>query len=126
MDSVILNVLFFIIVMIIIYFFNYYFICQEKLKTKDKKKKRIMRLTMEGTYLQSRFNLDDKLIDLKELNKGISLINAFIIAFVSTGVSLINLNIIWQLAIGFALLFALIYSLYEIYGRHLKKKWGKK
>jgi hypothetical protein len=100
--------------------------CQEKVKTKDKKEKRIMRFTMEGNYLRSRFNLDDKLLDLKELNKGVSLINAFIIAFVSTGVSLINLNIIWQLVIGFVLLFALIYAIYELYGRYLKKKWGKK
>ena len=77
-------------------------------------------------YLISRFNLDDKCINLHILNFYISIINAFIIAFVSSLIALINVNIVIQLLIGFVLLFALIYAIYEIFGRHLKKKWGKK
>ena len=43
-----------------------------------------------------------------------------------TVISNIDLYIVWQLLIGFVLLFALIYSLYEIYGRHLVKKGYQK
>ena len=53
-----------------------------------------------------------------------AIINAFIISSVVTIISNIKLKMMWQLLIGFVLLFALIYSLYEIYGRHLIKKVG--
>ena len=52
-------------------------------------------------------------------------INSFIISFVASFVMLIPLNMIWQFVIGFAMLLALIYSFYEIYGRHLAKKYKK-
>jgi len=80
----------------------------------------------EINYLVGKFKLDKKKIDYKSAILWISIINAFIISFVSTVISAIPAHIIWQLAVGFVLIFALIYALYEIYGRILVKKgWGK-
>ena len=50
------------------------------------------------------------------------LINSFIITLVTLILELINIPYIFKLIIGFVLLFGLIYALYEIYGKHLKKK----
>ena len=51
-----------------------------------------------------------------------SIIDAFIISFVTTFITIIKLDTIWQILIGFVLLFVLIYAFYEIYGRHLINK----
>ena len=37
-----------------------------------------------------------------------------------------DIKIYYKFAIAFVLLFALIYAIFEIYGRYLNKKWGKK
>lgn len=76
----------------------------------------------EMNYLIAKFKLDKKRIDYKKEILYISLINSFIIASVGIFVTCLNIMMILQLAIGFVLLFALIYTLYEIYGRHLVKK----
>lgn len=121
------NVIYFLISFILIFLFDYFFITKNKSKkTKEHKSVTTEKLTTEGMYLISRFNLDDKKIDLHKLNFHISIINAFIIAFVATNISLIKLNTFFQLLIGFVVLFLLIYAIYEIYGRILKKKVGKK
>ena len=74
----------------------------------------------------SKFKLDKKKLNYKSCILCISLINAFIISFVSTVISAIPTKIVWQLLVGFVLIFALIYSMYEIYGRILVKKgFGK-
>ena len=49
-----------------------------------------------------------------------------IISVVSSVIMLMPFAIMWQLIIAFALLFGLIYALYEIYGRHIKKEEIKK
>jgi uncharacterized Tic20 family protein len=126
--SIITNIIFFVLVLLVVFLVDFYFITKDrakKVKGSKEKRKVTEKLTTEGMYLISRFNLDDKKINLRMLNFYISIINAFIIAFVSTGISLINVNVMFQLLIGFVLLFALIYAIYEIFGRHLKKKWGK-
>ena len=126
--TIITNIIFFLLVFIIVFLVDFYFIAKNRPKRKMGSKEKVKltdRLTTEGMYLMSRFNLDDKKVNLHMLDFHISIINAFIIAFVSTGISLINVNVIFQLLIGFVLLFALIYAIYEIFGRHLKKKWGK-
>ena len=126
--TIITNIIFFLLVFIIVFLIDFYFIAKNRPKRKKGSKVKVKvtdRLTTEGMYLMSRFNLDDKKVNLHMLDFYISIINAFIIAFVSTGISLINVNVIFQLLIGFVLLFALIYAIYEIFGRHLKKKWGK-
>lgn len=84
----------------------------------------------EIRYFVKKFGLNRNLINLKKFYNGISLINSLIIAFVTT--LLMYIDIVWkfnyalELIIGFILLFLLIYSLYEIYGRILKKRGRKK
>ena len=121
------NVIYFLVVFMLVFFVDFYFIMKTRPKKVkgEKGKKPVDKLSSEGMYLISRFNLDDKKINLHMLNFYIAIINAFIIAFVSSLIALINVNIVIQLLIGFVLLFALIYSIYELFGRHLKKKWGK-
>jgi len=72
--------------------------------------------------LINKFKLDKNKLPLNYLLIGISLINSFIISLVSIVVILININVIFQLGIGFILLIALIYSIYELLGRYLVKK----
>ena len=100
MEQIIYDILFFLIVFAIIFTINYL------------------------VYL--RFNLDSKKINARRMILAISLINAFIISLVSTVITKLNIAIIWQFMIGFVLLFGLIYSLYEIYGKYLIKKGYKR
>lgn len=86
-------------------------------KGKLKKKKRID----EIDYLVIRFQLDIKKLTKNRVIFWIAIINSFIISITSSIVLLIPFGILWQLLIAFFILFGLIYSLYEIYGRHLKK-----
>ncbi len=80
----------------------------------------------ELNYLINKFKLNKNKMNLKKVVLMIDVINAFIIAFVATVIYIIPLKLFLQLSIGFVLLMILIYSIYEIYGRHLNKKWGKK
>ena len=73
-------------------------------------------------YLIKRFSLPKDDLDYGEMIVSISLINAFIMALVTTVIIKINLGYLWQFLIGFVLIFFLIYSLYELYGRYLSKK----
>ena len=124
MEKILLNVLFFMALMFIVFFVDYYFIMRRRLKEKSKKKKEQM---MEIVYLTSKFNLDKNKIHYKPVLLWCALINGFIISLVSTIIVNIKLHMMWQLLIGFVLLFALIYAIYEIYGRHLVRKgWKKK
>ena len=52
----------------------------------------------------------------------ICILDAFIISFVGTFITILPVKFGWQFLIGFVLLFALIYALFEIYGRHLVNK----
>ena len=119
-EVILLNVIYFLIVFLLVFVVEFYFIG----RTKSGKKK-VFKITNEGSYLIYKFNLDEKKINIKMINFQISLINGFIIAFVSTTISITKFKLVIQLLIAFVLLFSLIYSIYEIYGRCLKKKWGK-
>ncbi len=91
---------------------------KNKMKKKNKKKRE---LSVEVSYLSAKFKIDkNKLLTNKHMLI-ISLINAFIISLSSIVVIYINVNIILQLVIGFVLLIALIYAIYEIYGRILER-----
>lgn len=114
----IIDILFFIIIFILtfsIFFFNF---CK-KLKRKNIKK------ISELTFLITRFNLNKKKLNYQRILFVVSIINAFIISFVATVIYLIPVNYALSFFIAFLLLIALIYSLYEIYGRHLQRKWGR-
>lgn len=122
LESLLFNGIFFIVVYIFVFCVEFFFIAKTK---KNKKGKRVDKLITEASYVISKFDLNEKKLDLRKMNLEISLINGFIIAFVSTFVSVVSDNVAIELAIGFLLLMALIYSIYEIYGRCLKKKYGK-
>ncbi len=119
--------LFFLGVFIIIFIIDYFFINKKKLKrinnagqTKKGKAKKIKPIG-ELDYLTTKFKLDPKKLNKNKVIFWISLINSFIISFTSSFIILIKLKLVWQLLIAFVMLFALIYALYELYGRHLKK-----
>lgn len=127
MNTITLNIIFFIVVYLLVFIFCYFFAGKLRSKSKDKdKNKTTFKMMNEGTFLIKRYNLDDTKIDLKKMNFGIANCNALIIAFTSTFISAIDIKIYYKFAIAFVLLFALIYAIFEIYGRYLNKKWGKK
>ena len=118
----------FIILMIVIFIIDYFIINKRRLnlinnngKNKKGKKKKVKSIS-EIDYLINKFKLDDKKLNKENIIIWVSLINSFIISLVSSVIMLMPFKIMWQLLIAFALLFGLIYSLYEIYGRYLKNK----
>lgn len=118
----------FLILMLIVFLVDYYLINKRKLaliknkgKTKKGKQKKIKSIG-EIDYLTIKFKLNKKKLNEDRMIIWISLINSFIISIVSSVVMLMPLKLMWLMLIAFVLLFCLIYSLYEIYGRHLKKK----
>ena len=76
----------------------------------------------EINYLAYKFKIPKQDLYKVSIILWIAFVNAFIISLVSTVVTSVPLAICWQLLIGFALLWGLIYSLYEIFGRVLIKK----
>ena len=121
----------FVILMIIVFLVDYYLINKKRLylitnkgKNKKDKNKKIKNIG-ELDYLIMKFKLDKKKINQNKAIFWIAIINSFIISSVSCVIMLIPLKLMWQMLIAFALLFALIYSIYEIYGRHLKKEEEK-
>lgn len=122
----------FIGLMIIIFLVDYFLINKRKLKlinnkgiTKKGKKKKVKTIG-EIDYLISKFKLNPQTLNKDKIIFWISIINSFIISIVSSIIMLMPFKIMWQMLIAFVLLFGLIYSLYEIYGRHLKKLEKKK
>ena len=80
----------------------------------------------ELNYLLKKFNLDRKKLPVRKMLLVFSLLDAFIMAFTASFITALPVNTVFQMLIGFVLLFAIIYALYEIYGRHLVKKYKKK
>lgn len=116
----------------IVFVVDYFLINKRKLNliknkgvTKKGKRKKIKNIS-EVDYLSAKFKLDTKKLDMDKMIIIISIINAFIISIVSSVIMLMPFAIMWQMIIAFALLFGLIYALYEIYGRHLKHKEERK
>ncbi len=108
----------------ILYFFLVFFViiyCVQYIWDYRKIKKKKTDTIMITSYVIKKFKLNKNKINYKKELKWMCLINSFIISGVGTFVSSIDTYIFLQLGIGFVLLFLLIYALYEIYGRHLKK-----
>ena len=108
-------VIFYLVVYLIVFLVTYII---DLIKIKKKKQKKIG----EIQYLVSKFKLDINKLNYKKVCLVISFLNAFIISSVTLVISLLKTNMTLQLIVGFVLLFSLIYSLYEIYGRILVKK----
>lgn len=119
MDRILFEVVFFAVFFMVVFTAYYMVIYRRRLK-----KKKYDKMT-EVNYLISKFGLDKKKINYYDVAYVVCILNAFIIAFVGTVISLIPLALHWQMLIGFAMLFVLIYALYEIYGRYLKRKGRK-
>ena len=123
--SLIIGVITFFIVLIVDYFFILipkYNVLQGK-KSKRKSKNTAI---MEVQFLVSKFKLSESKIDYKYLLRWIAFLNALIISFTSTIITYIPLKMMWQLLIGFVIVFGLIYALYELLGRYLVRKGWKK
>lgn len=129
MDTLVKSLIFFIIFFIVIFVFYYNFVLKRKYNYvvgKKKKKKDKPIEFMELSYLISKFKLDSKKIDMIYCFRWIAILDAFIISFTATVIFLIPWKLMWQLLVGFVMVFGLIYALYEIFGRHLVKKgWSK-
>ena len=89
------------------------------------KKKKLINMGEIG-YLINKFDLSKKIINAKKLGLIISFVDAFIISITCTIIYNIDFAYIWQLAIGFLLLFILIYLIYGYIGKKLKGKELKK
>ena len=132
MNEYLLSLYIFIALLMIVFVVDYFLINKRKLNliknkgvTKKGKRKKIKNIS-EVDYLSAKFKLDTKKLDMDKMIIIISIINAFIISIVSSVIMLMPFAIMWQMIIAFALLFGLIYALYEIYGRHLKHKEERK
>ena len=122
--SIIIGIITFIVVLIV----DYYFVLIPKyniIQGKKTKRKSNNNTIMEVQFLVSKFKLNDSKIDYKYLLKRIAFLNALIISFTSTIIMYIPLKMMWQLLIGFVIVFGLIYALYELLGRHLVRKGWK-
>lgn len=113
--NVFMFLVFFLILFILLYIMNVH-------KYKSKKKKQFG----EIVYLVNKFQLDEKRLPKRKMLLWISILDAFIISFVGTFIFMLPIDYIWRFLIGFVFLFALIYALYEIYGRHLVNKGYQK
>ena len=135
MNRLTIFILFFSITFLLIFLAHYFIVTKPALKKiykgennqkkgKAKKKKKEVEVG-ELNYLVYKFKLDKNKLNWKSLAIMIPLINAFIMSLVVSILELIPLNLIFKVLIAFVLLFSLIYSLYEIYGRYLKNKQEK-
>ena len=105
----------FILLFIIFYLYNFI-----KLKSVVKKSKDKYNFSVK--YLMARFKLSKNTLVNRKMMIIYSLIDAFIVTLVFIIIELLPLPFYLQLIIGFTLLFALIYAIYEILGRYLKRK----
>ena len=116
MDIIIKNLIYFFASFVIVFLVYLLFI---------NRKKRNGREQLEINYLIGRFNLDSEETNYKALKVFVALINSFIMSFTFTIITNFEINYILKLCIAFVVLMILIYSLYEILGRALKKKETK-
>ena len=123
MDKKLAALILFGILFVSIFIIDYLFIKRRYLNKIRKNKKRKKDELTEISYLVGKFKLDKNQLPLNKILIIISLINAFIISLVAVVVLLLNTNIILELIVGFILLIALIYAIYEIYGRYLESRY---
>lgn len=102
------------------------YLISKRAKKKGRKKKDKSGLAIEMKYLSMKFKLDNEKVDKKSIATLISCMDALIIAATFAIVITVSDSIVLELLLGLALIFGLIYGLYEILGRILLKKgYGK-
>ena len=74
----------------------------------------------EVVLFVNRYGIDVEKVGFKRIKKYLALINSFIIAFSSTIIIHVD-GLLLKVGIGFVVIMIMIYSLYEIVGRKLKK-----
>lgn len=117
----------FLIIFVIIFLLDYFFIKRRYLKKINGKKKlkKNNELT-EIAYLIGKFKLDKSKLPMSKLCIVFSIINALIISLVAIVVLIVKTYVVLQLVMGFILLIALIYAIYELLGRYLERRgYGK-
>ena len=107
-----------------VFIFLLVFIVYSVFLNKNRKEyKKIKKNDMIKIFI-ARYNLDMKKTKYETVLRVETIINSFIISFCS--VLVINIeSMIWGVLVGFAVMMALIYALYEITGRMLKRREGK-
>lgn len=121
-------VIYFLVVDLMIFLLDFLFLKLPLYRKLNKKKKGNTKLkdVFELSYIITKFKLDKNKMPIKKCLLACSVINAFIIGFTVTVISFLDIATIWQFLIGFVLLFALIYALYEIFGMFcVRKGWIK-
>lgn len=93
-----------------------------------KKRKKDYNKLKKSDYVKAfiaRYNLDVKKTSYNAVLNTLAFNNAFTIAFTSALILNIK-SYFWKVAVSFVVLFILLFSLYEVGGRYLKKKEDKK
>ena len=78
----------------------------------------------EIEFLVKKYNLDMRKVKYNKLKWTVTIVNSFIVASTSTIISVID-SPVWQILVGFIILFALIFAIYEIIGRLFARKGSK-
>lgn len=87
-----------------------------------RKKIKESREQIEINYLINRFKLNMKITKYKTIKLIVYILNSFIIAVTFTIIVNLKYKYAYKLMIAFIVMFILIYSLYEIVGRILKRR----
>ena len=119
MDKIYLFIFNFVLFFILVYIIQTVFI--------DKRKKNYSKLKKndEIAIFIKKYGLDVKVLDFKIIKKTIYLINSFIMAFATSLILNVKGSIL-QLLVAVIVVLVLTYSLFEIYGRRLKRIQNEK
>ncbi len=82
-----------------------------------RKKKGTLNNSREFIFLKTKFKLNKKELQEERLGLIFVLVNSFIISFTSTITTILKVDYIWQIAIGFLILMILIYLIYGLIGK---------
>ena len=106
-------------IFVIVFAIHYYFLKRKKKKYEDLE---------DGDFVKNfivKYDLDVRKTKFNKILLVLSFNNSFVLAF--TAALIVNRkNYIVKIAVSFVVLMILIYALYELTGRLLKKKEGKK
>lgn len=104
-----------------VFIFLLVFIVYSVFLNKNRKEYKMLKKNDMIKVFIARYNLDMKKTKYDTVLRVVTFINSFIISFSS--VLVINIDsVVWAILISFVVIMALIYALYEIAGRALKRK----
>lgn len=117
-NEIILNIISFTLAYIIFLLIHIFIINRKRKDYKNGKKQ------MEINYIVNKFKLDMRKVKYNELKWAVTFLNPLIIAttfLIVTNIESFALSIV----VGFVIMLLLVYSIYEILGRFLKRKGEK-